>query len=206
MLKKPGQFGFKRVVVPRNIKTTLDEFGNVVEEKQRSDIYYYPPTGTGKALRSSKEAEKYLSENQPEGLSLRNFSYTQKELGLGEFEQVRQTGSRSRENKTFKKKEASRTRNKPPEAAEIRENENKINIHFSCEELVKEAEIEVKRGKLLGKLMIKFSELAGMKGPDQLVFLCEGKKLEPSDRVDNLASRKIDVQLAELSAATEKIE
>ena len=157
-------------------------------------------------LRSSTEAEKYLSENQPEGLSLRNFSFTQKELGLGEFEQVRQVGSRSLKNKTSKKKEASRTRNKLPEAAEIREDENEIMCRFSCKELNKKTKTKVKRGKLLGKYMSKFSELVGMKGPDQLVFLCEGKKLEPSDRVDNLTSRKIDVQLAELSAATEKIE
>ena len=45
--------------------------------------------------------------------------------------------------------------------------------------------------------MSKFSEKVGREGPDQLVFLCEGKKLDPSDRVDNLASREIVVELAE---------
>ena len=199
MLKKPGQFGFKREVVQRKNKTTLDDMGNVVEEKPKFDIYYYSPTG--KKLRSPKEVEKYLSENQPEaeGLSLRNFSFRRKELGLGEFEKVRQAGS-PRENKT-KKKEASR--NKLPEDAEIREKETsdsgnrKIKIHISCKELNRKTQVSVKGGKHLGSLMSKFSELAGMKGPDQLVFLCEGKKLDPSDRVDNLASREIVVELAE---------
>ena len=121
MLKKPSQLGFQREVVKGKREDTLDEFGNVVEGKQRIDIYYVPPVGKGKRLRSLREAEEYLSKHQPEGLSLENFSFSKKKLGLGdEFEIVRQSEARRpRENKISNKIGASRKKHQP--AADIRE-------------------------------------------------------------------------------------
>ena len=177
MLKKPGQFGFKREVVQRKNKTTLDDMGNVVEEKPRIDIFYYPPVG--KMLRSSNDVEKYLSQNQQHHLSLKNFSFSQKILDLGEFETVRSAGSQA-----LKKNDA-----------EEPQDNSKIRIRIDCKELRKKTNIPVKKGKRLEKLMRKFSELAGMEGSDQLVFLCQGKILKETDSVNSLLSKQIDVQL-----------
>ena len=187
----PGQFGFKRIVVKSKIRKTLDEYGNVIDGKQRIDINYHPPDG--KMLRSFKDVEKYLSQNQQLHLSVRNFSFTQKILDLGEFEQVRQ--AKSQANKTSTKKAE-----KPQGAAEkeISDTENsKIRIQIYCEELGKKANIKVKRGKRLKKLMLKFSESVGMEGPDTLVFLCMGKILKETDSVNSLLSEQIDVTLRE---------
>ena len=179
MLKLPSQFGFKRTVVKRNIRKTLDEYGNVVEGKQRIDIVYYPPDG--KMLRSSNDVEKYLSQNQQHHLSLKNFSFSQKILDLGEFETVRSAGR-----KAMKKNDADKPQKK-----------SKIRIKIDCKELRKKTNILVKKGKRLEKLMRKFSEFAGMEGPAQLVFLCEGKILKETDSVNSLLSKQIDVQLRE---------
>ena len=197
MLKKPGQFGFKRKVSLRKRGTTLDELGNVVEEKPRIDIFYIPPAG--RRLRSSNDVEEYLSKNQTEALSMRNFSFKQKKLGLGEdFEVVHQAGSR--EFQTTKKFEASR--NKLPINREITEKETSksgIRLNISCKELAKETSILYREGKPLRKMLRKFSEAAGLVGPHQLVFLCDGKRLKETDCVDNLTSRQIEVELAERS-------
>ena len=186
----PSQYGFSRIVTLSERGSTLDELGNVVEGKQRIDIYYSPPVG--RKLRSSKEVEKYLSKH-PQSLSLRNFSFKQKKLGLGEFETVRQANSR--------KKEAVSTKPLPtPPSPEIRTEEpsdSKIRLHIHCEELGKETTIRVKRGRLLKNTMRKFNEVAAgyLQGPKQFVFLCAGKRLKESDSVDSLQTNKIDVQL-----------
>ena len=203
MLKKPSRFGFMREVVKRPRENTLDEYGEVVEGKQIIDIYY---KAEKKRLRSLKEAEKYLSENKPEGLSVQHFTFSKRILGLGEeFEIVRHTGTtvarRTGEKKTSNKIGASRKKLQP--AADIKEKKTsdsgnpQIVLHISCEELDKETTIKVKKGKLLKNLMRKFSVKAGLEGPDQLVFLCEGKVLKETDTVDNLTSTKIEVKLAE---------
>ena len=201
MLKKPSQFGFLREVAEGEREDKLDEVGNVVKGKQRIDIYYIPPVG--KRLRSLREAEEYLSKHQHEDLSVKNFNFSKKILGLGDqFEKVRQTvAMKPREKKTSKKNEASRNQLQPAE--EIGEKKPsdsgnpKIMLDISCEELNKQTKNRVKKGKLLGKLMRKFSEKVDLEGPDQLVFSCEGKILKETDSVDSLSSTKIDVKLAE---------
>ena len=198
MLKKPSQFGFMRRVTKSKSKrgTTLDELGNVVEEKPRIDIYYIPPAG--KRLRSPKDVEEYLSKNQTQGLSVRNFSFTKKKLDLGEgFETVCQAGSR--QNKSIKKNEDSRKK-VPADTVVTRKEISDSGIpllNISCEELDKETSIPYRKGKPLRKMFKKFSEEAGLMGSDQLVFFCEGKRLKETDCVDNLTSRNIDVKLAE---------
>ena len=187
----PSQYGFKRNATLSERGSTLDELGNLVEGKQRIDIYYYPPVG--KRLRSPKEVEEYLSKHQPaDSLSLKNFSFTKKILGLGEFETVSQANS----SKKRPSNNAAEIRNKETPASDP---ENpKMNLHIHCEELGRETTISVRRGKLLKKVMRKFrSEVAGLEGPKQLVFLCAGKILKESDRVDSLPTNEIDVQVSE---------
>ena len=188
----PSQYGFKRNATLSERGSTLDELGNLVEGKQRIDIYYYPPVG--KRLRSPKEVEEYLSKHQPAGsLSMKNFSFKREILDLGEFETVSQAKSSRKKGHSNK---AAEIRNKETPASDP---ENpKMNLHIHCEELGRETTISVRRGKLLKKVMRKFrSEVAGLEGPKQLVFLCAGKKLKESDRVDSLPTNKIDVQVNE---------